>query len=137
MYVNQVVVPATPPLFVPTATATKSPESFVNQASDLFDEGKLTQAMEAYKEAIRVNPENPSNYINLARVQVWMGEYEEAVLIPRMHCCKIPTTLWHTLFRGGRWDSRINSRKPKWKSKKRLNWIRTMHWRMHTTQRFY
>jgi len=80
LYVNQVVVPATPPLFVPTATETKSPESFVNQASELFDEGKLTQAMEAYKEAIRVNPENPSNYINLARIQVWMGEYEEAVL---------------------------------------------------------
>ena len=80
LYVNQVVVPATPPLFVPTSTQTKSPESFVNQASDLFEEGKLTQAMESYKEAIRVNPENPSNYINLARIQVWMGEYEEAVM---------------------------------------------------------
>jgi tetratricopeptide (TPR) repeat protein len=80
LYINQVVVPATPPLFVPTSTPTKSPESFINQASDLFEEGKLTQAMDAYKEAIRVNPENSSNYINLARIQVWMGEYEEAVM---------------------------------------------------------
>ena len=80
LYINQVVVPATPPLFVPTATPTRSPESFVNQAEELFNEGKLTQASDSYKEAITVNPHNPSNYINLARIQVWLGEYDEAIL---------------------------------------------------------
>ena len=80
LYVNQVVVPATPPLFVPTATPTRSPESFVNQADDLFNDGKLTQAADSYKEAISVNPHNPANYINLARIQVWLGEYDEAIL---------------------------------------------------------
>jgi hypothetical protein len=36
MYVNQVVVPATPPLFIPTATPTRSPESFINEAEALY-----------------------------------------------------------------------------------------------------
>lgn len=80
LYINQVVVPATPPLFVPTATQTRSPESFINQAEELLNEGKLTQAADSYKEAITVNPYNPSNYINLARIQVWLGEYDEAIL---------------------------------------------------------
>lgn len=80
LYVNQVVVPATPPLFIPTPTTTRSPESFINQADELYEEGKLTQAAEAYKEAIAINPQNPSNYINLARIQVWLGEYDEAIL---------------------------------------------------------
>jgi len=30
--------------------------------------------------AISVDPTNPSNYINLARIQVWLGNYDEAIL---------------------------------------------------------
>ena len=80
LYINQVVVPATPPLFVPTATPTRSPESFVNQAEEFYKAGKFSQAMDAYKEAINADPANPSNYIALARLQVWGGQYEEAIL---------------------------------------------------------
>ena len=36
IYVNRVVIPNTPPLFVPTPTPTRSPESFVNQAESLY-----------------------------------------------------------------------------------------------------
>jgi tetratricopeptide (TPR) repeat protein len=79
LYVNQIVVPATPPLFIPTPTMTRSPESFTNQAEALFREGKLNQAMQAYKEAIAADPANPSNYVNLARIQVFLGEYDEAI----------------------------------------------------------
>lgn len=79
LYINQVVVPATPPLFVPTATPTRSPESFVNQAQEFYQAGKLTLALDAYKQSIAADPENPSNYIALARLQVFLGEYESAV----------------------------------------------------------
>jgi len=79
LYVNQVVVPATPPLFIPTTTPTRSPESFVNQAEEFYTAGKVNQAIEAYKEAIFVDPVNPSNYIDLARLQVFAGDYDEAI----------------------------------------------------------
>ena len=79
LYVNQVVVPATPPLFIPTPTITRSPESYVSEAERLSSEGKLSQAIDAYKEAITVDPENPANYIALARLQVFLGQYEEAI----------------------------------------------------------
>jgi tetratricopeptide (TPR) repeat protein len=79
VYVNQVVVPEKGPLFIPTATPTRSPESFINQAQQYYQEGKLKLAMEAYKEAIYADPSNASNYVILARLQVFNGEYADAV----------------------------------------------------------
>ena len=79
LYVNQVVVPATPPMFIPTPTPTRSPESYVSQAEELYRAGKFTQAIEAYKEAILADPSNPSNYVTLARLQVFAGKYDEAI----------------------------------------------------------
>ena len=70
LYVNQVVVPATPPLFIPTATPTRNPESFVNEADTLYAEGKLTQAIATYQQAIQADPDNPSIYISMARAQI-------------------------------------------------------------------
>lgn len=80
LYVNQVVVPATPPLFIPTETPTQSPESFVNRAEELARAGKLPQAIDAYKDAISTDPTNPANYVALARLQVLTGQYDEAVI---------------------------------------------------------
>lgn len=79
-YVNQVVVPTTPPLFIPTPTPTTSPEAFVNQAEQFYNEGKLQQAVDAYKAAIDADPGNPANYIALSRLQVWTGELDDAIL---------------------------------------------------------
>ncbi len=79
LYVNQVVVPATPPLFIPTETPTRSPESFVNQAEEAYRAGRLSQAVQAYKEAIYADPANPSNYVALARIQAFLGDYEAAL----------------------------------------------------------
>ena len=79
LYVNQVIVPATPPLFIPTPTPTKSPESFVNQGEDYFQQGKLTLAINAYKDAINSDPNDPANYVALARLQVFAGQYAEAI----------------------------------------------------------
>jgi tetratricopeptide (TPR) repeat protein len=79
LYINQVVVPATAPLFIPTPTPTRSPESFVNQAEALFNSGKLVAAIDAYKQAILSDPANPSIYLALARTQIYTGRYQDAL----------------------------------------------------------
>jgi len=48
LYVNFVIVPVTPPLFIPTPTATRAPESYVNDAEKLLGEGKFQPAIKAY-----------------------------------------------------------------------------------------
>lgn len=78
LYFNQVVVPAMPSPFIPTPTPTRSPESILNEAEAFFQQGKLTQAVNAYQEAVLADPQNPANFINLARVQVFAGDYEAA-----------------------------------------------------------
>ena len=45
--------------FISTPTATRSPESFLNEAEAFAAEGKLTQAIEAYQQAIISDPRNP------------------------------------------------------------------------------
>ena len=77
-YFNRVYLPASPLLAGPTATPTRSFESFVTEAEDLFNKGKLSQSIEAYKSAINASPQDPALYVALARVQVWAGEYEAA-----------------------------------------------------------
>lgn len=78
LYVNQVVVPTIDPPFVPTATPTRDPESFVSEARSLFDEGKVSQAIAAYEQAVRSNPTDASIYIALARAQVFAGDFDSA-----------------------------------------------------------
>jgi tetratricopeptide (TPR) repeat protein len=80
LYLNQVVVPATPPLFIPTATPTRSPESFLNEAEGNYAQGKLPQAIASYKQAIIADPNNPAIYVALARAQAFSGDYEDAIV---------------------------------------------------------
>ena len=79
LYVNQVVLPATPPLFIPTATETRNPESFINEAAALYDEGKLSQAIQIYRQAVANDPDNPSIYLAMARAQIYTSRYEDAL----------------------------------------------------------
>ncbi len=79
LYVNQIVVPATPPLFIPTPTPTRSPESFLNDAAALIQKGKINQAIETYKLAVQADPRNPAIYVTLARWQVLYGDYAGAM----------------------------------------------------------
>ena len=76
--INQVVVPNTQPLFIPTPTATRSPQSFVTEAENLAASGKLAQSIEAYTQAIQADPKTPANFIALARLQMFTGQYTEA-----------------------------------------------------------
>lgn len=65
----------------PTPTPTRPPESFVTEAEQFFAQGKVNQAIQSYQQAIAAAPNNPGNvviYINIARAQVWSGQYKEA-----------------------------------------------------------
>ncbi|HKY56024.1 MAG TPA: tetratricopeptide repeat protein [Anaerolineales bacterium] len=77
-FFNQVYLPSQPNPFEATPTVTRSPESFRTEAEELFKEGKLRDAIEAYQSAINTSPQDPTLYIAIARLQVWAGEYEEA-----------------------------------------------------------
>ena len=79
IYFNQTVVPEIEPPFIPTVTPTENPEIFVNRAQALFEEGKLSQSIEAYRDAIIANPEDSSLYVSLARVQILAGDPESAL----------------------------------------------------------
>jgi tetratricopeptide (TPR) repeat protein len=78
LYVNQVVVPATPPLFLPTPTPTRSPESFLNEARSAIKDGKFEKAQSAFEEAIKANPKDINIYIELSRWQVLYNQYDKA-----------------------------------------------------------
>ena len=65
--------------FIPTPTVTRSPESFLNEAESLTAQGKISQAIEAYEQAIISDPTNPSTYIAMARTQLMAGLYQEAL----------------------------------------------------------
>lgn len=78
LYLDRYIIPTAPSPFEPTATATRPAESYVTEAQTLFDQGKLTQAIQAYEQAIAIQPDDPANYIELARVQVFAGDYKGA-----------------------------------------------------------
>jgi tetratricopeptide (TPR) repeat protein len=78
VYLNEIVVPKTEPWFIPTPTATRSPDSFINEAESFLAEGKIQPAIESYQNAILADPKNVSNYIKVARLLTYTGNYEEA-----------------------------------------------------------
>ena len=77
-YFNQIYLPSQPNPFNATPTVTRSPESYVTEAKELFKNGKLLDAIEAYEQAIKSSPQDPILYIELARIQVFAGLPEEA-----------------------------------------------------------
>src|SRR5574340_833019 len=79
VYINQVVVPQTPPLFVPTPTPTRSPEAYLAEAQQSETDGKYAQAIDLYNEALLLSPDNPSLYISIARLQIYTSQFKEAV----------------------------------------------------------
>ncbi len=77
-YVDRFIIPTQPSPFVPTPTVTRSPESFVTEAEQLFNQGKLLASIDVYNQALAASPDTPSIYVELARVQVFAGKYEDA-----------------------------------------------------------
>ncbi len=77
-YFNRYVAPDIQTPWIDTPTPTRAPESLIAEAEDYFNQGKLIKSIDAYKEAIRSNPDDASAYIAMARAQVFIGQYEEA-----------------------------------------------------------
>jgi len=78
VYLERVIVPTVPPLFVPTATPTRNPSAILLEAESLYQAGRLDQAQRAYVEAIEVDPGVASYYVELARIQAWERDLAEA-----------------------------------------------------------
>jgi tetratricopeptide (TPR) repeat protein len=78
VYLDRVIIPSIPQPFVPTATPTRDPESYVAEAETLFNEGKLLQSIDTYTGAIQQQPDDPTLFIARARAQIYAGQYEEA-----------------------------------------------------------
>jgi len=59
------------PLFLPTPTPTRSTDSFVVEGETHFASGNLEAAIDAFKKATELNPEDASFFTELARIQVY------------------------------------------------------------------
>lgn len=79
IYFNQMVAPTMPTLFQPTPTPTRAPEALITDAKKLEDEGKYILAISAYNDAVIADPRNPTNFVALARLNIYTGNYEEAI----------------------------------------------------------
>jgi len=79
VYVNITVEPLSPSLFLPSPTPTMSPEMFVAEAEQYADEGKYSLALQAYDRAIQSSPQDPTNYIAAARLNLYAGDYDAAI----------------------------------------------------------
>ena len=67
------------PLFLPTATPTRFASSYTLEGDAHFTAGDFTSAIEAYREATRVDPNNAEVWAQLSRVQT----YSTALLVNR------------------------------------------------------
>ena len=77
-YVNRFILPNQTPLGVSSPTPTLAPDAFIAQAEELFKQGKLIPAIDAYHQAISSRRDDPAIYVMLARTLVFAGQYKEA-----------------------------------------------------------
>lgn len=59
------------PLFIATPTATRGATSFREEGAAFFEAGNLDLAIEAYQDALAVNPEDYVGWTELARIQTY------------------------------------------------------------------
>ncbi|MBK6795122.1 MAG: tetratricopeptide repeat protein [Anaerolineales bacterium] len=67
------------PLFLPTATPTRFAASYTLEGDAYFTAGQLTAAIDAYREATNVDPNNADVWAQLSRVQT----YSTALIVQR------------------------------------------------------
>jgi len=73
------VVPSIPPPFLPTPTATRPAASYADDAAKLFLDGKLTDSVKMYKQAILLAPTNSDLYVDVSQVQIFTHDYQGAL----------------------------------------------------------
>jgi len=59
------------PLFLPTPTPTRYADSYSMEGDAYFTAGDMDAAIEAYKEAVRIDPNNAEVWAKLARIQTY------------------------------------------------------------------
>ncbi|MCD4753344.1 MAG: tetratricopeptide repeat protein [Anaerolineaceae bacterium] len=79
IYANETYIPQIDPLFISTPTPTRQPESFLSEAQELLEQGKLSMAIPVFKQAIQSEPEEPGTYILLARLLVFTNDLDGAI----------------------------------------------------------
>lgn len=63
------------PLFDPTSTPTRAPESYLLEGKADFTAGNLNAAILAYQEALKVNPNDAKTWAELARIQTYSSAF--------------------------------------------------------------
>ena len=63
------------PLFQPTTTPTRAPESFLLEGKADFTAGNLNAAILAYQEALKINPNDAKTWAELARIQTYSSAF--------------------------------------------------------------
>ncbi|MBN2386511.1 MAG: tetratricopeptide repeat protein [Anaerolineales bacterium] len=101
VYINVAIVPDIPTPFVPSPTATRDPESYRSEAEALFADGKLLQAIAVYEQVIPLTPDDPGIYVSLARVQLFAGHPEDALVNAENALLLSPNNSMAHALRGG------------------------------------
>ncbi len=60
--------------FQPTPTPTVSPANFLLTADVAYQEGRLADAISAYKDYLALTPDDGDTWAQLARLQIWAGD---------------------------------------------------------------
>lgn len=63
------------PLFEATATPTRAPQSYILEGDASFSAGKVEAAIIAYREALKVDPNNAEIWAKLARIQTYSSAF--------------------------------------------------------------
>jgi tetratricopeptide (TPR) repeat protein len=63
------------PLFEATATPTRAVESYLLEGDAQLKAGKLNAAIDAYQQAVRMNPNDAQTWANLARIQTYSSAF--------------------------------------------------------------
>ena len=63
------------PLFQPTPTPTRSPESLILEGEAFFSAGNVNAAIQAYRAAVDVNPGDAQTWAKLARIQTYSSAF--------------------------------------------------------------
>jgi tetratricopeptide (TPR) repeat protein len=63
------------PLFEATPTPTRAPASYLMEGDTNFKAGKVEAAIQAYQEALELNPNDPETWAKLARIQAYSSAF--------------------------------------------------------------
>ena len=79
IYFDRMVIPTIPEFFQPTRTPTRAAESISSDAKGLEGEGKYSQAIIAYKDAVAGRSAQPAELYLTRAAQYLLRNFEEAI----------------------------------------------------------